>query len=170
MINFKYIKIFAVISLFAFCGLSKAQSSPDSLVGVWQDARIVASGWTNTFLFFNDGSFKYFYNQMDCSKRVVSYSGKWNVIEDELDLTIENKTVIEGGHLELSDGSCATDSMIVGGAEKVVTLETPEEVIYSVSEVYADNQDDISRIKIYIDAMPYWKFSDNPGDLLNQFE
>jgi hypothetical protein len=170
MINSKYTKICAFIPLFLFCGILKAQSSSDSLVGVWQDERVVASGWSNTFLFFNDGSFKFFCNQMDCSKRVVSYFGKWKVNEDELDLTIEQRTVIEGGHLELSDGSCASDSMIIGGIEKVIKLKSPEEIIYSVSEIYADNQDDISRIKIYIDAMPYWKFSDNPQELLKEFE
>jgi hypothetical protein len=170
MINCKYIKIFAVLSLFVICDILKAQSSSDSLIGVWQDERIVASGWSNTFLLFNDCGFKFFYNQMDCSKRVVSYSGKWIVTEDALNLTVEQKIVIEGGHLEPSDGSCASDSMIVDGVEKVVNLRTPEEVIYSVSEIYTDNQDDISRIKIYIDAMPYWKFSDNPQEMLKEFE
>ena len=149
---------------------TKAQSSNDSLIGVWQDDRIVASGWSNTFLFFKDGSFKFFFNQMDCSKRIVSYSGMWKVNEDELNLKIKQKTIIEGGHLEPSDGSCGTDSMIVDGVEKAVNLETPEEVIYSVSEIYTENQDDIQRIKIYIDAMPYWKFSDNPQELLKEFE
>ena len=149
---------------------TKAQSSNDSLIGVWQDDRIVASGWSNTFLFFKDGTFKFFFNQMDCSKRIVSYSGMWKVNEDELNLKIKQKTIIEGGHLEPSDGSCGTDSMIVDGIEKAVNLETPEEVIYSVSEIYTENQDDIQRIKIYIDAMPYWKFSDNPQELLKEFE
>ena len=149
---------------------TKAQSSNDSLIGVWQDDRIVASGWSNTFLFFKDGTFKFFFNQMDCSKRIVSYSGMWKVNEDELNLKIKQKTIIEGGHLEPSDGSCGTDSMIIDGVEKAVNLETPEEVVYSVSEIYTDNQDDISRIKVYIDAMPYWKFSDNPQEMLKEFE
>jgi hypothetical protein len=170
MVYVKFIKIFTAVFLFVFFGLTNAQGSNDSLIGVWQDSRLVASGWTNTFLFFKDGSFKFFYNQMDCSKRIVSYSGKWKVNEDELDLNVKKKAIIEGGHLELSNGSCASDSMIVGGVEKVVKLKPPEEIIYSLSEVYSDNQDDIPRIKIYIDAMPYWKFSDNPGDLLNEFE
>lgn len=170
MINYKHIKIFAVLSLFVICGILKAQSSSDSLAGVWQDERIVASGWSNTFLFFKNGRFKFFYNQMDCSKRAVSYSGKWKVNEDELDLTVEQRTVIKGGHLEHSDGSCASDSMIVDGVEKIIKLDVPEEIVYSVSEIYTDTQDDISRVKIYIDAMPYWKFSDNPQDLLKEFE
>ena len=170
MIDFKYVKVFSVFLLFILCSLSRAQNSPDSLVGVWQDDRIVASGWSNTFLFFKDGTFKFFFNQMDCAKRTVSYSGMWKVNEDELNLKIKQKTIIEGGHLEPSDGSCGTDSMIVDGVEKAVNLETPEEVIYSVSEIYTENQDDIQRIKIYIDAMPYWKFSDNPQELLKEFE
>ena len=170
MIYFRYIKVFSVLSLFIFCGFTKAQGSPDSLVGVWQDERIVASGWSNTFLFFKDGTFIYFFNQMDCAKRTISYSGTWRVNEDELNLTVERKNVIEGGRLVPSDGSCASDSMIVDGVEKIIKLDVPEEIVYSVSEIYTDNQDDISRIKIYIDAMPYWKFSDNPQEMLKEFK
>lgn len=170
MINFKYKIIITVLSLSVVCGKLNSQGSPDSLIGVWQDERIVAAGWSNTFLFFKDGGFKFFYNQMDCSKRVVSYSGKWFVDEDALNLTVEQKNVIEGGHLVSSDGSCASDSMIVDGVEQTVKLKSPEEIVYSVSEIYTENMDDISRIKIYIDAMPYWKFSDNPKELLKEFE
>lgn len=162
--------IFAAFLLFVSFGLTNAQIQSDSLVGVWQDSRLVASGWSNTFLFFNDGKFKFFYNQMDCAKRETSYSGKWKVKDDELRLTIIKKNIIEGGKLELSSGSCASDSMIVGGIGKTVKLRPSQEIIYSVSPVYVDTEDDIQRIKVYIDAIPYWKFSDDPKELINQFE
>ena len=60
--------------------------------------------------------------------------------------------------------------MIVGGIEKTTNLKPSKKIVYSVSGVYTDNEDDIQRLKIYIDAMPFWKFSDDPGELLNQFE
>ena len=164
------IKAVIIILLLIFAGSGSAQIQRDSLVGVWQDSKIVASGWTNTFLFFNDGGYKFFYNQMDCSKREVSMSGNWKVKYDELKLTVNQKDIIEGGTVELSIGSCASDSMIVGGIEKTVFLKPSEKILYSVSAIYVDNADDIQRLKIYIDAMPYWKFSDNPKELLNQFE
>lgn len=120
--------------------------------------------------FFRSGKFKFFYNQMDCAKREVSYSGKWKADGDELILTISEKTVVEGGKLEPSTGSCASDSMIVGGKETVIRLQYKEKVLYSASRIYTDNDDDIQRKKIYIDAMPFWKFADNPDELLIQFE
>lgn len=158
------------IFIFVFSASVKSQSLGDSLVGVWQDSKAVASGWSNSFLFFKNGKFKFFYNQMDCAKREVSYSGKWKAKGDELILTILEKTVIEGGKLEPSTGSCASDSMIVGGFEETVRLQYEEKVLYSVSHVYIDYDDDIQRQKIYIDAMPYWKFSDYPHELIKQFE
>ncbi len=156
--------------VFAFCNASKSQSLDDSLIGVWQDSKVVASGWSNTFLFFKSGRFKFFYNQMDCAKREVSYSGKWRAAGDELILTISEKTVIEGGELEPSSGSCASDSMIVGGTEATMKLRYLEKVLYSISSIYSDIEDDMQRQKVYIDAMPYWKFADNPEELINQFE
>ena len=170
MISKRYIKIFAVILLFAVFGISKAQNTGDSLVGVWQDSKVVASGWSNTFLFYKNGVFKFFYNQMDCAKREVSFSGKWIVAGDELKLTVTRRKIIKGGTLELSTGSCASDSMIVCGVEKTIKLKPQEKLVYSVSSIYTDNEDDIQRLKIYIDAMPYWKFSDDPEELINQFE
>ena len=162
--------IILFVSIFTFYDSGKAQSTSDSIVGVWQDSKIVASGWSNTFLFFKNGEFKFFYNQMDCAKREISFSGRWKVSDDELKLTVTHKIIIKGGTLELSTGSCATDSMIVGGIEKTIKLKPSEKLIYSVSGVYTDNADDIQRLKIYIDAMPYWKFSDEPEELINQFE
>jgi len=162
--------IILFVSIFTFYGSGKAQSTSDSIVGVWQDSKIVASGWSNTFLFFKNGKFKFFYNQMDCAKREISFSGRWKVTEDELKFIVTHKIIIKGGSLELSSGSCASDSMIVGGIEKTVKLKPSEKLIYSVSGVYTDNADDIQRLKIYIDAMPYWKFSDDPEELINQFE
>ncbi len=162
--------IFAAILLVVSSGVTNAQNTNDSLIGVWQDSKIVASGWSNTFLFFKNGEFKFFYNQMDCAKREVSYSGRWKVVDDELKLNVTQKKIIKEGTLELSTGSCASDSMIVGGIEKTTNLKPSQKIVYSVSGVYTDNEDDIQRLKIYIDAMPFWKFSDDPGELLNQFE
>lgn len=168
-INLKTAIIFFIF-FFAYCGPVKSQNKSDSIVGVWQDSKIVASGWSSTFLFYKNGKFKFFYNQMDCAKREVSYSGRWKVIDDELKLTVKQKNIIKGGTLVLSTGSCASDFMIVGGIEKTVKLKPAGKIVYSVSGVYIDNEDDIQRLKIYIDAMPYWKFADDPEELINQFE
>ena len=89
-----------------------------SIVGVWQNQPTMGSGWSNTYLFFPDGTFKFYFSQMDCAKRDVSYSGLWNVKGDALRLTKKEKVSVVGGELKKSDGSCASDFMIVGGVEK----------------------------------------------------
>ncbi len=163
-------KFIFLILISALCGFLKSQNLSDSLVGVWQDSKIVASGWSNTFLFFKNGEFKFFYNQMDCAKREVSFSGEWKAGGDELQLKVIQKNIIKGGTLEPSEGSCASDSMIVGGVEQTVKSKPPEMLIYSISQIYVDKEDDIQRSKIYIDAINFWKFSDYPYEMLKQFE
>ncbi|MCI0449693.1 MAG: hypothetical protein L0Y79_07905 [Chlorobi bacterium] len=142
----------------------------DSLVGVWQDMNIVGSGWSNSYLFFNDGSFKFFFSQMDCSKRMVSYSGKWQVSGEALLLAVGERVIVEGGIMVKSTGSCASDSTIEGGIERKIEVSPPEQIEYAVSRIYKESDNDIQRDVVYIDMVKFWKFSDDPNDLLNQFE
>jgi hypothetical protein len=136
--------------------------SPDSLVGVWQDAENVGSGYSNSFLFFKDGTYAFFANQMDCSKRVKAYYGTWKVSgeEDAILLTTQSKIIVEGGKMEKSDGSCASDSMLIGGKEKTVKLNPNEQVDYAISKIYTDDTKGLARKFIYIDAMKYWYLGD----------
>jgi hypothetical protein len=160
----KKIIIFLLFPVLAYSG------DKDSLIGVWQDLNVVASGWSNTYLFFKDGSFKFFYSQMDCSKRLISYSGNWKVEGDALLLGVKEKVVIEGGIMVKSTGSCAGDSAIEGGVERKVEVSPSEQIEYAVSRIYKENDNDIQRDVVYIDMIKFWKFSDSPSDLLNQFE
>ena len=61
---------------------------------------------------------------MDCAKRDVSYSGTWTIKNDELRLTKKEKVIVVGGELQKSNGSCASDFMIVGGSEKKMKVTT----------------------------------------------
>jgi hypothetical protein len=142
----------------------------DSLVGVWQDLNIVGSGWSNSCLFFKDGSFEFFYSQMDCSKRVVSYSGKWEVSGEVLLLSVSERVIVEGGTMVKSAGSCGSDSAIEGGAERKIEISPAEQLEFAVSRIYTDNDNDIQRDVVYIDMIKFWKFADDPYDLLIQFE
>src|SRR5436853_1253916 len=71
-----------------------------SIVGVWQNQPALGSGWSNTYLFYPDGTFKFFYSQMDCAKRDVSYSGTYTVKGDALRLTKKDKVTVVGGELK----------------------------------------------------------------------
>src|SRR5690348_16096241 len=93
-----------ILLLFPLLAYSQA---PDSLVGVWQDAENVGSGYSNSYLFFKDGTYAFFASQMDCSKRLMAYHGKWKVsdVEDAIILTNEDKVILEGGKMMKADGS-----------------------------------------------------------------
>jgi hypothetical protein len=163
----KLLILIAIVTLPAF----SFSSEPDSLTGVWQDSENLGSGWSNSFLFFGDGNYSFFANQMDCSKRLMSYSGKWKISgeEEAIFMTIDERVIIEGGRMEKADGSCASDSMLVGGVQKTVKVTPEENVDYAISKVYKDNASGIERKFIYIDAMKYWYFGD-PVEMRIQFE
>lgn len=146
-------------------------ASGDSITGVWQDAKVLGSAWSNTYLFFPDGAFRFYFSQMDCKKRIISFSGNWNLADkDVINFYVTEKTVIEGGKLVPSEGSCASDSMIVNGYEKVYLMDPPEILDYSISEIYRDSEDDIQRDVIYIDGIKFWRFSSNPYEFIKDFE
>jgi hypothetical protein len=143
---------------------------PDSLAGVWQDNKIVAAGWSNTYMFYRNGQYKFFFNQMDCAKRVISYSGMWEVKGEALILKRQEKKIIEGGTMEPADGSCASDSMLVNGEIKSRSINPELTVKYSISRLFEDNIENTRRVKIYIDGIPYWKFIDDPSQIIREFE
>src|SRR5437016_13646942 len=104
-------KIFLVlVILITVCSVNSQDNNPKfadntSIVGVWQNQPALGSGWSNTYLFYPDGTFKFFYSQMDCAKRDVSYSGTYTVIGDALRLTKKDKVTVVGGKLQKSAGS-----------------------------------------------------------------
>ncbi|MCX7878258.1 MAG: hypothetical protein N2510_06405 [Ignavibacteria bacterium] len=158
-----------IILIFIFqCSI---YASGDSLIGVWQDMKVLGSAWSNTYIFFPDKSFKFFYNQMDCEKRIVSLSGTWSLIEEDvINFYVFEKYVIEGGKLVPAEGSCASDSMIVEGYEKVYLIDPPEVMDYSISRIYKDNEDDLQRDVIYIDAIKFWRMRNDPYEVMKEFE
>lgn len=160
-----------IILLFTIISISSSVYSgvPDSLVGVWQDKDVLASGWSNSFLFFKDGTYGFYLSQMDCSKRLLAYYGKWKVDDDALIITITEKVIVVGGRMELSTGSCGSDSTLIGGTEKTVKVKPKETLEYAVSKIYTDNSSGDNRKYIYIDAMKYWYYGD-PVEMRIQFE
>jgi len=159
-------KIFILVFLISgstFCG------SGDSLAGVWQDMEVVAAGWSNTFLFFNDGTFKFFYSQMDHRKREVGFSGKYRVEDDGLYLDINRRLYLEGGRLVKDEMGKAGDSVLVEASAKTLMFEPPEQIDISISRIYSDTEFAMGKY-IYIDAIKFFLISKNPDELLKQFE
>jgi len=141
----------------------------DSLVGVWQDNEVVAAGWSNTFLIFKDGTFKFFYNQMDMRKRETAFSGTWRVGEDVLNLEVKESNLLEGGRLVKNENGEKGDSVLIDAVSKTVLHNPPKEVEVSISKIYTDSPYAMGKY-IYIDAIKFFLMSKNPEELLHEFE
>lgn len=133
------------------------------LTGIWQSAPMLASGWTDTYQIFCDGTFTFNYNQMLCDKRVISYNGDWNVYKKgTLMLTIKQKEIIEGGKLVPASGSCASVYEIEGGEVTKVTLDTSEIKTIKFTDYKIDKKN--NRLEsIKIDGVQYWKMNKDPN-------
>jgi hypothetical protein len=160
-------KKFILILIFAVG--SACSQGADSLTGIWQDNEVVAAGWSNTFLFFSDGTVKFFYNQMDMRKREVSFYGSWKVSGDVLSIEIRQRQSIEGGRLVENPEGGPGDSMLTGGLNKIKYNNPPENVEMSISKIYSDTPYAMGKY-IYIDAIKFFLMSTKPEELIKQFE
>ncbi|HEY3252005.1 MAG TPA: hypothetical protein VGK25_12910 [Ignavibacteria bacterium] len=158
-----------ILTLFFICPYLTFSQNSDSLIGVWQDNEVVAAGWSNTFLFFKDGKFKFFYNQMDMRKREIAFSGTWHVEEDVLNLDVKERSLLEGGRLVENEEGKKGDSILIDATSKMVLLNPPEKVEISISKIYTDTPYAMGKY-IYIDAIKFYLMSRSPEELLHEFE
>jgi len=135
-----------------------AQTEKD-LIGSWQITNHVASGYNDAYTFSEDGKFTFNYNQMDCSKREVSYGGYWELKGKQIILTINFTEKYFGGKLEPSTGSCASDSELVGGFIVKVPVIPGETKILNISDWRIDTEEGMERTMILINNTRYWHFS-----------
>lgn len=156
-----------IILLITICSVYSQGS--DSLTGVWQDNEVVAAGWSNTFLFFPDGTFKFFYNQMDLRKSEVSFSGTFVIDGDGLLLDVKQRRYIDGASLVEDPNGAKGDSMLTGGIIKTRFVEPPDKIDMSISKIYSDSEFAMGKY-IYIDAIKFFLMSKTPDELLKQFE
>ncbi len=145
-----------------------SQSQKD-FVGTWQASAVLGSGWSNTYLFFEDGTFKFFYSQMDCDKREVSYSGNWKTDESDLILSIADITILEGGEMVLSTGSCGSDSTLINTVEKKLLYDPPVRSVLHNVKYHVISIDGVERKTISLDGAKFWYYGD-PKEMLKQFE
>lgn len=149
----KTILLFLLLSSVCF-----SQSSKD-LIGSWQAAPHVAAGYDDTFTFNDDGTFYYFNNQMNCANREVGYGGTWQLIGKSVYLTVTYSVIEKGGRLEPSDGSCGSDSMLVGSTI-VKTLIFPfEQEVLKIANYKIETEDGADRYTMEINNRKHWYFS-----------
>ncbi len=129
------------------------------LCGSWQAAPNVAAGYDDTFTFNEDGTFYYFNNQMDCSKREVGYGGFWELKGRSIELTVTYYDIEKGGWLEPADGSCGSDSMLVGSVIVKTSVVPYEFEVLRLSKYGKEMKDETERLTMEINNRKHWYFS-----------
>jgi hypothetical protein len=159
---------FSIIIIWSGLFSQTVEPNPQRLVGLWQDYDNIASGWTDTYQFFPNGNFIFRYNQMDCDRRNISFSGRWYLLENRmLELDIFQREIMIGGHLEQSFGSCGTDSALVGAKLQVqklspaMELKLGLEIIETVLSGRPDSGKERKRMKI--GGKYFFKMKDDPN-------
>lgn len=153
-----------LILLFLVCCSVDNKNSVDSkqLVGIWQAIPEIASGWADTYRFWDNGNFIFHYSQMICDNRILDYSGTWEFTgADKLKLTIRARTVLEGGKREPAMGSCGSDYEIVGGEVKEIKLDRAEIQNIHLSAISIDNKHVDMKTRT-VDGRPFWKMENDP--------
>lgn len=154
------LRLTLLLTLFSCTVDNKKTFDTKELVGIWQDSPQVAAGWSETYQFFEDGNYIYRYSQMDCTKRLLSYSGTWELQNNnKLILTMTSRNVLEGGTVVLSSGSC--DFEIEGGVVKTIELGDSSPVELGLSPTTRDKMNGDLRTKSFGDRA-FWKHEDDP--------
>ena len=133
------------------------------LIGIWQDGQDIGSGWSDNYQFFQDGTFQFNYNQMNCSKRIIDYRGKWRIENDKLVLIYTNRKFIDKGHY-VPDPLC--DSIIVNGKVKIKKLKEPlvKRVSVSIEKPGLLNGFGPKIDHILINNLDFYRISSDPND------
>ena len=127
------------------------------------DAPALAAGMGEYYLFYSDGTFEYKTSQFDGERRLISFSGKWDIVcKNLLHLIITNKTVLEGGYFEKGYPSGLTDYILRGAEIKEIELDPPEEIIYPLRELSIDKQQQ-HPLMMKIGGKQYWQWG-STGD------
>jgi hypothetical protein len=152
-----------IILLLISCSVdNKKTVDSKELVGIWQAIPEIASGWADTYRFWDNGEFIFHYSQMICDNRILDYSGTWELTAtDKLRLTIKAKAILEGGKLEPATGSCGSDYEIVGGEVKEIKLDSAEIYNIQLSAVSMDKKHVDIKTRIF-DGRPFWKMDNDP--------
>lgn len=107
-----------MISLFFNNGY--AQRSRARLVGVWQvNSSTMADAWNSNYRFYNDGTFKYTFNQYDDRGRIRAAKGTYTLKGDTLTLKIKTRTERVGGDLVGGSPGFQQEEIVLDGGKTI---------------------------------------------------
>lgn len=148
------------MSLF-FDGNAQESVESRSIIGVWQETPVVASGWSTTYHFALDGSCAYLTNQMDCEDSLIAYYGIYKLKKKKIILKFSEVVYIGGAKLVSSDGSCATDFQLEGGSEMKKEIKKKEKFAY---KFLAPDEDYDYLERAMFDGFVWYRMLHDPAD------
>lgn len=150
-----------IILYLIFFTASFSCAAQDSLVGIWQDEPVLASGWSNNYRFFKDGSYIFSHNQMNCEDSIIATHGKFRIKGENIVLKQKKLEFISGGELVRASGSCGSMFELVGGTP--VIRRKRRRHILSISPISADPIHE-HLTYILIGTEKYWKLGWDPAE------
>lgn len=138
------------------------------ILGLWHSSDVLGSGYSDVYLFYDNGDYYFYYSQMDCDNPNIMHSGKYFFESDTiLRLVKEKKSYIHDGILKpVIDGSCASDFYIEGGEILEEYLENPILQNIRIYNHYKDEElYDVHTVKF--DEVRFWRISSSPDVYLN---
>lgn len=140
-------------------GLTKAEKK---LIGIWNDAPVLAAGWGNAWQFFPNGKVLYRYNTMDCDERNILKLGSWKLEEATLTVSFNTLGHLRGGELIEATGSCASDYELIHALPTLQKMEETETSTFTGVKPVFDTE--FERDLIKLDETRYWKLNVDPWD------
>ena len=133
----------------------------EELVGIWQvNSDEIASGWLDSYRFFDNKEFIFSPNQFDGLRRIISINGTYRIVNNKLYIKVASTDEVEGGHIERSHLTTLSDTWEIDGGviKKVIQPERDEEVI----EIKRCNNEISKKICILLDGRKYYKLENDP--------
>jgi hypothetical protein len=135
------------------------------LIGIWQAAPHLASGWVESYAFYNNRKVIFRSNQMNGENRLLSKIGYWKIEKNKIIIEYIAKEILVGGTLMPAFGSIATEKYIAGATPMQIEIKPSEVVSFEISEIMKDMIKDRSNYYIVtIDKNTYWKLREDPND------
>jgi len=138
----------------------KAQITSEKLVGTWQlNNSQVASALHENYRFFQDGSFVYYFDSYNDSKRIISISGTYKILKNVIEFKILSRKEIVGGRIVKASEGFQNGWVLVDGIVKDV--EQPESEVETCSISTSDSTDN-TQLCIKINNDKYFRVSKDP--------
>jgi len=147
----------------------KATNPSNLLVGVWQDSPSMASGWSDRYHFFKDGTFSFVTSQMKCDKILEQIDGTWKIEKGKLILTKNLILERTGGKSIKSTGSCGTKYELINYGKNTIESQKWCETnncsvitSFEMSEIAPSDEESNYYLNTLIENKNYWKLINNP--------